>query len=143
MFIGEYSHNLDAKNRIIIPSKFRDELSDAFILTRGIDTCIAIYTKEHFNRLVEKLRQLPDYSKNVRAYKKLFLSSACEVSFDSMGRVQIPLFLKPIFENEKGCVIVGVDDHIEIWNEKRWRDFYLETSKNIEDISEEIGVNIL
>lgn len=143
MFIGEYQHNLDAKNRIIIPSKFRDELEESFILTRGIDTCITIYTKKHFDTIVEKLRTLPDYSKATRAYKKLILSSACEVSLDNMGRIQIPNFLKAILGDEKECKIVGIDDHIEIWNSSKWEEFYSDTSLNIEEISEEIGMRLI
>lgn len=138
MFIGEYHHSMDAKNRIIIPSKFREELTNTFILTRGVDKCISIYTKEHFEKIVENLRRLPEYSKKNRAYKQMILSSSINVETDSMGRIQIPQFLKTILP-EKECTFVGIDDHIEIWSSTVWEQHYNDIIENIEDISEEIG----
>lgn len=142
MFIGEYQHNLDSKNRIIIPSKFREELEDTFILTRGIDNCLAIYPKNHFSSLVNEMRKLPDYSSNHRRYKKMMLSSAFEVSIDSMGRIQIPINLKSFFP-DKSCTLLGVDDHVEIWHTESWKKYYEEMSDNMEAITEDIGVKLI
>ncbi len=138
MFIGEYHHSMDAKNRIIIPSKFREELTGSFILSRGVDPCVTIYTKNHFEKIVDNIRKLPEYSKKNRAYKQMILSSSIDVETDGMGRIQIPQFLKGILP-QKECTFVGVDDHIEIWDSETWKEHYQKIIENIEDISEEIG----
>lgn len=142
MFIGEYQHNLDSKNRLIIPNKFREGLDDTFILTRGIDNCLAIYPKADFENFVKSLRTLSDYSSNNRMYKKMFLSSAFEVTLDSLGRIVIPTNLKKIL-NEKSVTLIGADDHIEIYNTQVWDAYYQNISNNIETISEDIGVKLV
>ena len=90
MFIGEYSHNLDNKGRIIIPSKFREELHSSFILTRGLDGCLTIYSVEQWNKIFEKINKLPTTKKAVRQYTRVLTSNASECVLDNQGRILIP-----------------------------------------------------
>ena len=138
MFIGEYHHSLDAKNRIIIPSKFREQLVDTFILTLAIDNCLAIYAKKQFEDLVNKIAKLPSAAKNVRKYMHLITAKANEVSLDKMGRIQLPNLLKENVGIIKDCAIIGVNDHIEIWDKDKWLNYFNESSENFEDIVESL-----
>ena len=97
MFIGEYSHNLDNKGRIIIPSKFREELHSSFILTRGLDGCLTIYSVEQWNKIFEKINKLPTTKKAVRQYTRVLTSNASECVLDNQGRILIPsnLYILP------------------------------------------------
>ena len=139
MFIGEYSHNLDSKGRIIIPSKFRDELNNTFILTRGLDGCLAIYSLEQWGKMFEKINKLPTTKKNARQYIKMLTARATECTLDNQGRIQIPSFLSKPVNIEKECAIIGVNDHIEIWDQKTWDSYYDEASENFEEVAEEIS----
>lgn len=138
MFIGEYSHNLDAKGRIIIPSKFREELQDTFILTRGLDGCLTIYSNEQWAAIFKKLSKLPSTKKAARQYIHMLTSRACECTVDKMGRIQIPSFLAEKVNIKKECVVVGVNDHIEIWDKATWNTYYDEASESYEEIAEEL-----
>lgn len=139
MFIGEYSHNLDSKGRIIIPSKFRDELNSTFILTRGLDGCLTIYSNEQWNKIFEKLNKLPSTKKAARQYIHMLTSRACECTLDNQGRIQIPAFLSKPVNIVKECAIVGVNDHIEIWDKSTWEAYYEEASDSFEEVAEELS----
>lgn len=138
MFIGEYSHNLDAKGRIIIPSKFRDELHSSFILTRGLDGCLTIYSLEQWEKIFQKLNKLPSTKKATRQYIHMLTSKACECSLDNQGRIQIPSFLSKAVNIVKECVVVGVNDHIEIWDKATWDAYYEIASESFEEVAEEL-----
>lgn len=127
MFMGEYSHSLDAKNRLIIPARFRDELGDTFVVTRGFDGCLTVYTEDQWKKIVSQLEQLPVTKSEVRKYIRSLLSKAQECEFDSQGRIQLPQSLVGVADITKKCVIIGAADHLEIWSEERW-DAYDETS---------------
>lgn len=139
MFIGEYTHNLDAKGRIIIPSRFRDELQSTFILTRGLDGCLIIYSNEQWEKIFEKLSKLPSTKKATRQYIHMLTSRACECSLDNQGRIQIPSFLSKPVNITKECAIIGVNDHIEIWDKETWDRYYDEASDSYEEIAEELS----
>ncbi len=139
MFIGEYNHNLDAKGRIIIPSKFRDALSQTFILTRGLDGCLNIYSTEQWDAIFAKLAKLPSTKKAARQYIRMLTARACECSLDNQGRIAIPQFLAKPVNIEKECVVVGANDHIEIWDKKTWEAYYAEASESYEDVAEELS----
>ncbi|MBO7697797.1 MAG: division/cell wall cluster transcriptional repressor MraZ [Erysipelotrichaceae bacterium] len=139
MFIGEYQHNLDAKGRIIIPSRFRDELHNTFILTRGLDGCLTIYTLEQWEKMFVELNKLPTTKKDARSYLRMLTTRATECTLDAQGRIIIPSFLAKAVNIEKECVVVGVNDHIEIWDKKAWEDYYLEASNNFEEVAENLN----
>lgn len=139
MFIGEYSHTLDAKGRIIIPSKFRDELHSTFYLTRGIDNCLTIYSLEEWNKLLVEIKKLPATKKAVRQYTHMLTSRACECTVDTHGRIAIPTYLSKEVNITKDCVIVGVNDRVEIWDKDTWNNYYDEASANFEEVAENLS----
>ena len=143
MFMGEYSHNLDAKGRIIIPSKFRSELGDHIVVTRGLDGCLSVYTMEKWNELYEKLLKLPTTKKEARMYVHMMTSKASECEFDNQGRISLPQSLIKEACLEKECMIVGVADKVEIWSKEKWMSYYDKASESFEDIAESLTDFIL
>ena len=136
MFIGEYQHNLDNKGRIIIPSKFRDELHDSFYLTKGYDGCLTIYSAEQWEKVLHRLSKLPSTKTNARKYLHVLTARASECVPDKMGRINIPDYLASDAGLNRECVVVGVNDHVEIWDKDRWNAYYAEASANFEEIAE-------
>ncbi|WP_025728763.1 division/cell wall cluster transcriptional repressor MraZ [Atopobacter phocae] len=136
MLIGEYQHSIDSKGRLIIPVKFRDELTSQFILTRGLDGCLFGYPKSSWDTVQEKLKNLPLSKKDARAFVRFFYSAASEVEIDKQGRVNIPKTLIEFANIEKECRIVGISDRIEIWSKERWQKFAEETEENFDDLAE-------
>ncbi len=139
MFIGEYIHNLDSKGRIIIPSRFRDELEDSFILTRGLDGCLTIYSLKQWEKIFEELNKLPNTKKATRQYIHMLTSKACECSFDNQGRIAIPAFLSKAVNIVKECAVIGVNDHIEIWDRETWETYYDQASDSFEEVAESLS----
>ncbi|MBR3228304.1 MAG: division/cell wall cluster transcriptional repressor MraZ [Erysipelotrichaceae bacterium] len=139
MFIGEYNHNLDAKGRMIIPSRFREELHTSFILTRGLDGCLTIYSLEQWEKIFIEINKLPSTKKAARQYIRVLTSNACECTLDSQGRILIPSNLSAPVGIKKECVIVGANDHIEIWDKEAWDAYMEEASKSFEDVAENLS----
>lgn len=135
-FLGEYRHSIDAKNRLIIPARFRDSLSDTFYVTRGLDGCLSVYTSDGWQEQLDQLAKLPMTNKRARQYVRSITSKAQESTLDSQGRLQLPQFLIAIAGIEKACVIVGVSDHFEIWSEEKWNSFEDEADESFEDDAE-------
>lgn len=123
MFIGEYKHALDSKNRMIVPSKFREELGNNFVLTKGLDGCLYAYPMSEWDMLEKKLRTLPFTSKDARAFVRFFFSGANEVSMDKQGRVLIPQNLLEYASLQKEIISIGVASRIEIWSSEKWDDY--------------------
>lgn len=138
MFIGEYYHNLDKKNRIIVPSKFRESLGDIFICTKGLDGCLNIYTNDQWKILIEKLEQLPTTKKESRLYIRGITAKAIECSCDNLGRIQLPSFLVSEAKLVKNCVFVGVADHVELWGKEVWDEYYSNASEILEEVAENL-----
>ena len=120
MFMGEYRHSLDSKNRLIIPSRFRDELGDTFVITRYLDGCLTVYTEAQWETITSKLGSIPLTSKAGRQFSRIFLSKAVSCQPDGQGRVQLPQSLIKAAEIDRKCVVIGTGDHVEIWSEERW-----------------------
>ena len=139
MFIGEYKHNLDSKGRIIIPSKFRDELHSTFVLARGLDSCLTIYSIEQWNKMFEEINKLPTTKKNARSYVRMLTSTASECTPDNQGRIQIPSFLSKPVNITKECVVIGANNHVEIWDKATWDAYYQDASNNFEEIAENLS----
>ena len=136
--MGEYKHNLDTKGRIIVPSKFRDLLSEQFVITRGLDRCLFAYTEDEWSRIEEKLKTLPLTKKDARKFTRLFFSGATNVEIDKQGRINIPQNLREYAGLSKDCTVIGVSSRIEIWDSSSWEDFYTESEDNFEDIAEDL-----
>jgi MraZ protein len=116
MFIGQYSHSIDSKGRVIIPSKYREELGETFILTKGMDPCLIIYTMAEWSSYMEKMAKLSITNASIRAHIRQFTSAAVECEPDKNGRILIPANLKKYASLEKDIVSVGVISRIEIWD---------------------------
>lgn len=138
MFIGEYHHSIDEKNRLIIPAKFREELGDKFIITKGIENCLFVYSLESWQKIVNKLETLPFTKKDARQFVRFFLSAASEVEFDKQGRVNISQPLVSYANLEKECVTIGTGDRLEIWSKNDWSDFLNSARDSMSDIAENL-----
>ncbi len=144
MFMGEYHHSIDDKGRIIIPSKFREDLGEKFIITRGIENCLFVYSEENFQKIVNKLETLPFTKKDARQFTRFFLSGASEAEFDKQGRIHITFPLISYAKLEKECVIIGSGDRLEIWSKNNWDTFFDSAQSNMSDIAENLfdGVDV-
>lgn len=143
MFMGEYNHTIDAKGRLIIPSKFREILGDAFVVTKGLDGCLFVYDNEEWKRFEEKLRSLPITNKEARQFVRFFLAGATEAEVDKQGRILIPNVLREFAELTKDVVLVGVGSRIEIWSRERFED--TAAFEDMDEIAEhmaELGLGI-
>ncbi|SKA83383.1 MraZ protein [Caloramator quimbayensis] len=138
MFIGEYQHALDTKNRIIIPSKFREELGNSFVITKGLDGCLYCYPMEEWKKLEEKLKSLPLTNKDARAFVRFFFSGAADIEIDKQGRALIPQNLIEYANIVKDIVSIGVSTRIEIWSKEKW-DEYNTQNINYEEIAEKMS----
>lgn len=139
MFIGEYNHTIDEKNRLAIPAKFRAVLSKGAVVTKGLDNCLFLYTKTDWQELAEKLAKLPISQSNTRAFSRLMLAGAMDVSLDKQGRVVLPDYLKQFALLNKKVVITGLMNRLEIWDETVWEKYKTETEKDSSDIAEAMG----
>ena len=138
MFMGEYHHSIDDKGRLIIPAKFRTELGDKFIITRGIENCLFVYPEERWEQIVHKLESLPFTKKDARNFTRFFLSGATVAEFDKQGRINITSPLINYASIEKECIIIGTGDRLEIWSEDAWNSFFDSASINMSDIAENL-----
>jgi len=139
MFIGEYNHSIDNKKRLAIPSKFRKELGEKAILTRGLDNCLFLYPIQEWQKFSEKLGQLSMGQANTRSFARLMLAGAAEAGFDSLGRILIPDHLKNYAELKKKIIVAGVLNRLEIWDEEKWINYKKEIEKNTDAIAEKLG----
>ena len=120
MFVGEYSHSLDSKGRLIIPSRFREALGDTFMVTKGLDGCLSIYDMEGWKNLESKLQALPLTNANARKFTRFMLGGAIECEVDKQGRILIPANLREFAHLTKDVALVGVGGRIEIWDKETW-----------------------
>lgn len=137
MFMGEFHHTVDNKGRLIIPSRVREDLGDQFIVTRGLEKCLFIYPRDEWNNIIQKYKQLPD-TKDRRYFMRIFLSGATICELDKQGRINIPIPLLEYASLEKDCIIIGVDDRLEVWSKERWDSFITENEENLSDIADNL-----
>lgn len=138
MFMGEYQHSLDAKGRLIIPAKFREELGEGVVLTRGLDNCLFLFPSDEWSILETKLKTLPLTKGGARQFVRFLFSGATECDLDKQGRINLPLNLREFANIEKDAVVIGVSNRVEIWSKEKW-DSYVETAEeSFEDIAENI-----
>ena len=136
MLMGEYHHSLDEKGRLIIPTKFRNSLKEEFILTRGLDNCLFGYSKEVWEELIAKLEKLPFTQKDARSFIRFFLSGATVCELDKQGRIRIPSVLSNYAGLTRDCVIIGVGDRMEIWQQEKWEKFISENEEKLSEMAE-------
>lgn len=138
MFMGLYEPKLDEKGRVILPAKFREQLSDGLVVTRGQDRCLYVFPRAEFENIYQRLSQAPITSKQARDFGRVFLAGASDESLDKQGRVTIPQTLRKYAQLERDVVVTGVGARIEIWDAQHW-DEYLSVSEDIfADTVEEI-----
>ncbi len=139
MLIGEYTHTIDDKKRLAIPAKIRKELGAKAVITRGLDNCLFIYPSKEWQKLVEKLSNLPIGQRDTRGFSRLMLAGASEVDLDTLGRVLVPDYLKEYAQLKKNVVIAGVYNRLEIWDETKWNTFKNQSEKEVDNIAERLG----
>ena len=137
MFMGEFHHTVDNKGRLIIPSRVREDLGDQFIVTRGLEKCLFIYPRDEWNNIIQKYKQLPD-TKDRRYFMRIFLSGATICELDKQGRINIPIPLLEYACLENDCIIIGVDERLEVWSKERWDAFITENEENLSDIADNL-----
>lgn len=138
MLMGEFHHNIDDKGRLIIPSKFRYELGEKFVITRGIEKCLFVYSLVEWEKIVKRLQSLPFTNKDARNFTRFFLSGAAECEFDRQGRINITSPLGNYAGLTKECVIIGANDRLEIWSEANWNTFFESNEDNLSEIAENL-----
>ncbi|HZJ83213.1 MAG TPA: division/cell wall cluster transcriptional repressor MraZ [Clostridia bacterium] len=139
MFIGEYKHTLDPKGRVIMPSKFRENLGEQFVATKGLDGCLFVYPQDEWKELERKLRTLPLTSKDARAFTRFFFSGATECELDKQGRILLPANLREYADLNKDLAIIGVSGRLEIWSLERWNDYNYDANLDHEAIVEKMA----
>lgn len=121
MFMGEYNHTIDAKGRLIIPSRFRELLGEEFVLTRGLDGCLSIYPMDEWVAFEEKLRALPLTNKDARTFSRFFVAGATTCQLDKQGRILVPQTLRQFAGLDKDVVLTDLN-RIEVWSKEKWSE---------------------
>lgn len=138
MLMGEFHHTIDEKGRIIIPAKFRNELGSELVVTRGLDKCLFLYSKSEWEKLSNKLSTLPFTKQDARNFNRFFLSSATTSEFDKLGRINITSPLITYAGLNKDCVIIGVNERLEIWDEEKFNEFLSSNEDDFSKIAENL-----
>ena len=139
MFIGEYRHTFDAKNRISLPAKFRKELGTSVIVTRGLDRCLFVYSPKSWKVEAAKLAEHSTGSAAGRGLSRLMLSGACEADVDSAGRILVPDYLKTFASLSTKAVIAGVNERVELWDEDAWDAYTATIERDADALAESLA----
>ena len=139
MFIGEYRHTFDAKNRISVPAKFRKELGKTVIVTRGLDRCLFVYPMSSWKKEAEKLAQHSTGSAAGRGLSRLMLSGASEADVDSAGRILVPDYLKSFASLSAKAVVAGVNERVELWDEDAWNAYTATIERDADTLAESLA----
>ena len=142
MFYGEYEHKLDRKGRIIIPARFREVFKENYVekfyVTRGLDKCLFLFIEEEWKSQERIFKSMSFTKAETRKFNRLYFSGACEVICDKQGRILIPQYLKEYADIQKGVMVIGVSNRIEIWSKEGWKQYYKDTKDSFEDIAEKL-----
>ena len=141
MFFGYYEHSLDEKGRLVIPSKMREEAGSKLYIMKGYDGALSIYKSSAYKKMVEDFEKIPFTKSNARKYLRVQFASTCEMEVDKQGRIQIPSQLLVKYKISKEVVVLGVGDHIEVWDKETYIAYEQEADETFEDIAEELEVN--
>ena len=136
MLMGEYEHSLDAKGRLIMPAKLREDMGEKFIITTGLDGCLFGFSMSEWEKFEDKLKTLPITNKNARNFVRFFLSGATECEIDKQGRFLIAGNLREYANLEKDAIIIGVGTRIEIWNREKWKSYNGDENISADEIAE-------
>jgi MraZ protein len=139
MLIGEYTHTLDPKKRLSLPVKFRKELGRSVVITRGLDTCLFVYSTKEWKVIAEKIRNLPMGQADTRGFSRFLFSGAVEVEVDSVGRMLIPDFLKEFASLADQVVLAGVESRVEVWDANNWEEYKRRIEKQADSMAEKLG----
>ncbi|HOQ16551.1 MAG TPA: division/cell wall cluster transcriptional repressor MraZ [Defluviitaleaceae bacterium] len=142
MFMGEYQHSIDNKGRLIIPAKFREELGDTFVITKGLDNCLFVYPNSEWKIFEEKLKTLPITNANARKFVRFFLAGAVECNVDKQGRILIPNNLRNYSGIDKDVILIGVTNRVEIWSKENWDKYNNEDfdASELAENMQELGI---
>jgi MraZ protein len=140
MFLGEYEHTIDGKNRLTLPARFREPLAGGVVVTRGLDACLDVYPRDDWNRLVEaRLATLDPFSREARELKRFFFTGAAEAELDKQGRVLVPPRLLERASIDREVVVAGVHDHLEIWDRRAWGDHLAAVEGSADHVAERLA----
>ena len=139
MLIGEYEHSIDTKGRLIMPSKLKEDIGEKFVVTKGLDGCLFVYSQTEWKIFEEKLRAFPLTNKDARALIRFFLAGAMECEIDKQGRFLIPSNLREFASLEKEVVVIGVLNKIEIWSKNKWLQYSEEENNSADEIAEKMS----
>ncbi len=139
VFIGEYQHSFDEKGRVSVPAKFRVSLKEGAVVTRGLDKCLFLYTKNEWAILAEKISSLPMSKSNSRAFSRLMLAGAMDAAPDGQGRIMVPEYLRQYAGIKKNVIIAGLGSRLEIWDKAEWEAYKQETERGSGEIAEQLG----
>jgi MraZ protein len=139
MFIGEFNHTVDAKGRINIPAKFREQLNETFFVTKGLDECLFVFPEDEWRVFEEKLKGLPLTNRNARAFVRLFFAGATECSFDKQGRITVPQTLREYAHLEKDVKVIGVGTRVEVWSNQTWESYSDPENISYDEIAEQMA----
>jgi len=139
MFIGEYTHTIDQKGRMAVPAKFRNSLKQGAVVTRGLDNCLFLYSKEEWSQIAQKLASLPISQSNARGFARLMLAGAMDCKIDSQGRILIPEYLRKYAEMKKNIIVAGLYNRLEIWAKDKWQAYKQKTESNAGEMAEKLG----
>jgi len=137
MFIGEYSHSIDAKGRITVPSKFREALGERFTVTKGLDGCLWAFPEAEWEEFSSKLAELPTSRRDARVFSRFFFAGAAEAEPDKMGRILLPQVLREYADLTDEAVVTGNGSKVEIWSKDRWKDN--STFEDVDELAEHMG----
>ena len=140
MLIGEYEHSVDAKGRLIMPAKLREDIGEKFVVTKGLDGCLFVFSLKEWEIFLEKLRALPVSNKNARDFSRFFLAGAIECEIDKQGRFLITSNLREFASLDKDVVIIGVTTRLEIWNRDKWKSYNSDENISAEEIAENMSM---
>ena len=139
MLIGEYTHSIDSKKRLSLPSKWRRELGKKLVVTRGLDNCLFIYPQKEWEKITKKIGDLPLGQAGTRGFNRFFLSGAVEVEVDSVGRILVPDFLKDFAGLANKVVFAGIHNRVEMWDEKTWQSYKRKIEQQADKLAEQLG----
>jgi MraZ protein len=138
VFFGTYTPRLDDKGRLFLPAKFRDELVDGLVVTRGQERCLYVWSMEEFGKLTERLRETSVTNKSARDYVRMFFAGASDETPDKQGRITVPPMLRDYASLSKDCVVIGAMNRIEIWDATSWQTYSDQQEQAFADLSEEV-----
>ncbi len=139
MLIGQYQHTIDSKKRLALPVKFRGELGDKVVITRGVESCLVVYTQKEWEVVSHKLANLPMAQQEARSFTRIILAGAMEVSLDKLGRILIPDYLKEYAGLKKNVAVCGLSNRLEVWDEEKWDVYRKKAEKSVQEIVSKLG----